>query len=342
MGKTAFFCMMAAAVLLAVVYDFYAAFLTAASLMTAALLSAGTALLCRCLLHPRITVPDRAERGTPLSVMVDMGRPNFLFPWTFHVRAAGRELEKAVLSGRHAWRFSYPASHCGMIKKPDICMVWHDFFGLFQYSKRFPSSGMILVVPRLLTDSRSAVQCLKGLLPSSEDDYNGGSDLYHPGDDMRHINWKTSARYDELYLRRRSSSSSPYFLALTRPENPEDRVLAWDTWYTLGAALLASRHVFSIFSADASRHGQVFPVHDGLSFRAAMDILLKKQYAPSSDLSFSSVPDDACLLWVTGSPDASPRSRGDTIIWSTDESCRAASFAGRKALLDFWKGGSHE
>ena len=339
MRRTALFCIIAASFLLAVIYDSYAAFLTAASVTAAPLLSAAAAWGCRLFLRPRIEFPSQADREIPVPVTVKLPGSAFMIPFDFQIQTDDQSLYKLIPSCRGSWQLSYTVMHCGAFRKPGIIIFWNDIFGLFRFSKRISSPGQILVFPRLLTDIQSASQKIRRILPSFETDYEGSSDLYRPGEELRHVNWKASARYDDLYLRRPSLSENCFLLALTLPDSPEDRDLAWDSWYTLGCALIASRHCFTVSFSDSSTEKPPVFVRDLHSFRIILSRLLQEQNSILTGFpSFPTGSDNICLLWVTGRSPVSLRGHSRAVVWSTDPLCRSASFAGRKAILDFWRG----
>lgn len=158
MRRTALFCIIAASFLLAVIYDSYAAFLTAASVTAAPLLSAAAAWGCRLFLRPRIEFPSQADREIPVPVTVKLPGSAFMIPFDFQIQTDDQSLYKLIPSGRGSWQLSYTVMHCGAFRKPGIIIFWNDIFGLFRFSKRISSPGQILVFPRLLTDIQSASQ----------------------------------------------------------------------------------------------------------------------------------------------------------------------------------------
>ena len=100
MRRTALFCIIAASFLLAVIYDSYAAFLTAASVTAAPLLSAAAAWGCRLFLRPRIEFPSQADREIPVPVTVKLPGSAFMIPFDFQIQTDDQSLYKLIPSGR--------------------------------------------------------------------------------------------------------------------------------------------------------------------------------------------------------------------------------------------------
>ena len=83
-----------------------------------------------------------------------------------------------------------------------------DYFGLFRIAYDFPSKIRMTVKPRILPLNRLKVadntKDVKKNFYSTQLDNVLGNDMrnYTPGDSPRCINWKVSARYNELYVRK--------------------------------------------------------------------------------------------------------------------------------------------
>lgn len=83
-----------------------------------------------------------------------------------------------------------------------------DFFGLFRITYAFPSRVRMTVKPRVL--SLEELQVTENTNDAKKNFYTTqmdtvlGNDMrgYRPGDSARQINWKVSARYQELYVRK--------------------------------------------------------------------------------------------------------------------------------------------
>jgi len=161
---------------------------------------------------------DRMEVGQSLSVKVRMDNDTFLpLPWVevddatpqhLVVTDMPRQATSVPLWGSRLLTFRLTAKRRGHYTVGPIRITLGDAFGLFQGHREFRSKAAVTVYPR--------VHRLEGLpVPLSQpfgpvrtrekafEDPSNQAEIreYRPGDNPRHIHWKTSARMGELMLR---------------------------------------------------------------------------------------------------------------------------------------------
>jgi len=161
---------------------------------------------------------DRMEVGQSLSVKVRMDNDTFLpLPWVevddatpqhLVVTDMPRQATSVPLWGSRLLTFKLTAKRRGHYTVGPVRITLGDAFGLFQGHREFRSKASVTVYPR--------VHRLEGLpVPLSQpfgpvrtrekafEDPSNQAEIreYRPGDNPRHIHWKTSARMGELMLR---------------------------------------------------------------------------------------------------------------------------------------------
>lgn len=161
---------------------------------------------------------DRMEVGQSLSVKVRMDNDTFLpLPWVevddatpqhLVVTDMPRQATSVPLWGSRLLTFKLTAKRRGYYTVGPIRVTLGDAFGLFQGQREFRSRATVTVYPR--------VHRLEGLpVPLSQpfgpvrtrekafEDPSNQAEIreYRPGDNPKHIHWKTSARMGELMLR---------------------------------------------------------------------------------------------------------------------------------------------
>jgi uncharacterized protein (DUF58 family) len=150
---------------------------------------------------------------------------------------------------------SIPAPHVGVPEIGVDTWIFSDIFGLFEIRMRGGETGECLVLPRdfevqalrfLSSDDGRALPNRTSEDLSSPDDTRA----YRPGDPLKRVHWKLSARRRELTVRRYETPAPPDTLILmdcTLPGSPadseENRAVLRDTLCetALSVALMQSR-----------------------------------------------------------------------------------------------------
>jgi uncharacterized protein (DUF58 family) len=163
------------------------------------------------------------------------------------------------------------ASHClekrGVYTLPPIDVVTSFPFGLLEHRLRHTDQTEIVVYPRISPIRTSFVEQIAGgrtvaRVASSDGDEYFGMREYIPGDDIRHIAWRLSARMGKWMVRELSCESSRHvILALdcrwvsdmeNFPERFEESV---DLAASIAVALLRQQYDVSLVAPEAFLEG---------------------------------------------------------------------------------------
>ncbi|GIL28612.1 DUF58 domain-containing protein [Actinocatenispora comari] len=184
---------------------------------------------------PRLTVereiePDRVVAGEPCRATVAMTstarfRAQGLTGSERLVSQRGEQSEVPVppvrLPAGRAARTGYllPTDRRGVLDVGPLEVARQDPLGLVRAAKTFGSSTRVWVHPRSYRLSRVPVGAARSL-DGVVDAVQYGSITFHalreyvPGDDLRHVHWRTSARVGELMVREHVDTSLPRIVIL--------------------------------------------------------------------------------------------------------------------------------
>lgn len=161
---------------------------------------------------------DRCEVGQSLGVKVRLDNDTFLpLPWVEvddatpqHLVSTDmpRQATAVPLWGSRLVTFRLKALRRGHYTVGPIRVTLGDAFGLFQGKREFHSRATVTVYPRVHPLDRLPVPLSQPFGPvrtreKAFEDPSNQAEIreYRPGDNPRHIHWKTSARMGELMLR---------------------------------------------------------------------------------------------------------------------------------------------
>ncbi len=252
------------------------------------LLSLPAALTCRLTLAAERDALDRGEQGKWL-ISAEWRGPLPL------PRLSARLTERNCLTGgRSRRRFVMPAptggrpitrpadtAHCALLElRADRVRVC-DYLGLFTIPRPAPQPAQLLVLPVPVDPGPLDLPQGQGSRPGDQaarpkgpgEDYELRD--YRPGDPMRRVHWKLSAKRDELIVREPWETDAPLpLLTFDRLGGPDavDRVL--DRVLGLSRALLAVQQPHALLWLDSSGEPRYCPVSDERELRLAMlDVL---------------------------------------------------------------------
>lgn len=197
------------------------------------------------------------------------------------------------------WKLRYltvlPTEHCGgLICRPE--KVWvYDYLGLFRHRIRHPEPGTTAVLPRPVP--MGAVFRNRPPIPTRYRPRPGGGfaenhdlRLYRPGDDLRQIHWKMSAKTGKLILREPLEPIRGRILVtldLSGTDDALDRKLGRLLW--LGRQLLEQGAAYEIhaLTGDGIR---IWPVRDEKALSGALNQLLFLPPAAEGSITDSPIP----------------------------------------------------
>jgi uncharacterized protein (DUF58 family) len=182
------------------------------------------------LVRPRLTVvrgvePDRVMRGEPCRVTLEVsnGRPWGTLTVVGEDRCGTREVPIPLVRLRpgRATTVTYaaPTGRRGVVRLGPLRVGRRDPFGLASVQRTFGPADQVWVYPYVhpiagVPDGSS--RNLDGLaerVPHGSITFDALRE-YVPGDDLRHVHWRTSARIGELMVRERVDTSRPRLAVL--------------------------------------------------------------------------------------------------------------------------------
>lgn len=247
----------------------------AVSLWAAAALLAGAALCARRGFSVSVRLPeDNARRLVPFTCTVEIENRSVFPVNRFAVDLVCRMQGETVhtervygsIAGRGRVLLDLPltARHAGLLTvSAERLWVW-DLLALFAFRKRFGARAEAVLLPALL-ELPAALEHA-ALLPAEEDGAPGmldgvppevrEIDAYRPGDAMRDVHWKLSARQDTLLSKRYSLETRPcvcvwWELCAGRPADADAADAFWALCFALSAGLLAAQAPHSLCWYDA-------------------------------------------------------------------------------------------
>nr|MBP6060263.1 DUF58 domain-containing protein [Dialister sp.] len=229
-----------AAIFVMTIYDLYAAFLMAVMLILAPLLSILPMYWIRKRLRLSIKVPARLLRGHLAEAQLTLEGP-FLSLLSSPEALLGAETSDETVSFDGGIRFIFrrTASHCGRFDMGEAHIRWTDPFGFHTFTLN-AGNVSIIVLPLKMGEYKATMKTLR-LIAGSDEPERFGATLYKPGDNPHLINWKVTARTDDVYVRDMyPAEGTNLVLAADYARKPDERDLLCDALYSAGLALCAS------------------------------------------------------------------------------------------------------
>lgn len=330
MYRISYLFLFAAAVFLMVIYDLYAAFLLAMVLLLVPLLSLGWGFLAKRSLSCRLLVPPAAVRGTPMEAVLSIRGAMVSFLSSLSAFLQGQEYD-AYEEDKAELRFYFhlPMSHCGRLSLAESVVSWQDPFRLFHFRKVLPSASL-LVLPQKIGQVPMILHSLLTLAGSDEVEYFGATE-YKPGDNPHLINWKITARREEVYVRDSMPADNVRIaLAADYAASPEERDTLGDALYSCGLALAASHMTFRFAWATEKGQPVLETIHDQEEWNEAIRSFLRQ--GGSHALTQSPVSPYIPICYFTDSPSPAIPSHLHPAIWCSREGAKGAALSGRKAI----------
>jgi uncharacterized protein (DUF58 family) len=211
----------------------------------------------------RVVYPDRVERGRPalakLRVRNLAGRPQpGLSAWD-HAGGSTRTVQvRALAAGAEAtYRYELPTGTRGLMTVGPLTLLRADPFGLARNRHPAGETGTLWVHPR-----RYPARARIGGFPrhhhdgaTTDDSLRGSLDLrdvreYQPGDEVRHLHWKATARTGRMMVRDYADPEQPRFTLLLDTRGDALPPNGFEEAVEVAASLLAA-------SATAGHHSRL-------------------------------------------------------------------------------------
>ena len=332
MHRLSYFLLLALFFFLMVMYDFYAAFLSFAVILLAPLPSVLLCLWARKRITVTVPASIHAVRGEEILVPVQVSAPCLSFLPGLTLACGGQVLTAENRKGNLLF-FSLSACpvHCGIMPLGPIEITLTDVFGLLRFS--LPKAEAALhVLPKPIGRYDAASALLSRLLLTGEPEHFGAAP-YKEGDSVRLINWKVTARKDDLYVRDTwPAEGSALLLAASVPADGDARDTVGDALLTIGRVLLAEKKIFSFLWTDEARHIH----HETLSSeeewkRTLLACLTKGGATSPFPAAERELPPDLPLLFLTGETAPILPQHRPLYVWNADPSGKG-DLCGRAAI----------
>ncbi len=226
----------------------------------------------------RIHAPlDNMDKGKEFRIYVELENPLWLsLPACYLMMEVGNEFlderEEVVitmpLGPKNTSKASYPLSskYVGDIKVKAVCLFADDWLGLRTTMIPLKNEVDVLVMPQGKGDAQMDLNAMEPGMEEAEESKLKGSDFsdvseireYIPGDSMKDIHWKLSAKKDEWMVKERLRMSSKQ-MAIVLELNPEEVEYSdenMELLYGIGKQCLASRVPIEIWWWNA-RFGEI-------------------------------------------------------------------------------------
>lgn len=154
------------------------------------------------MLKAKLVCPEKANMGMPVRTQLQVACKFPAVPVKYKLRLCN-VLTDTRYTGLPGERI--PTDHCGLIRMEGCKLYVYDYLGLWRHTvKQAPQ--LLYVFPRELPMELPDKESGKRLLrwkPKAGGGFGENHDLrlYRPGDELRHIHWKMSAKTGKLIYR---------------------------------------------------------------------------------------------------------------------------------------------
>lgn len=177
-------------------------------------------------------------------------------------------------------------THCGTRQLRVEQLRIYDYLGLFSHRIKTIPTGLLIVEPQPLETEALCGQAHsdRALIPKRGGGFSEEHELreYLPGDDLRQIHWKLSAKTGKTVVRQpmEQQTHSYILMVLLRGDPQElDRILGRLLWLSNTLVQQGQKHCVRVLSG---RGLEQFQVSDGESCKTMMDSILSAPQAPQN------------------------------------------------------------
>lgn len=337
MGRFYYIFLIFIAFFLMVIYDLYDAFFLAVVLvLTPCILyflsrQAGKKADCT------VGSPSRIARGEKAEISVFLKGPFLPFLSSLEVLLDGAPYESyEERRDGIVFYFTRDILHCGRYSPGKITFSWKDPFGLFHFQKEMPSSAF-LVYPRRIGTYQAALASLRRIAGSEDVEYFGATE-YKPGDNPHLINWKITARKDQVYVRDSYPAGSDKIILAADYERDDNlRDIVGDALLSAGLALLSARVPFRfVFTTEKGPAFQTIRTRE--DWQDAVSGFLRAGSAPA--LMGAALSPYIPICYITGNPNPPLPPELSPAVWCAADGARGAALSGRDAIYQALGGNS--
>ena len=326
MQKTALLIMVICAIFLMTMYDFYGAFLLGIIM----LLTPVPGLILLFCVKKDITVttdaPTKAFRNQEIRIPFHIHSRFFYFlPFTITIKNKGDTFSYNQSEQALTWT----PTNSGRIIPPAVTISFTDPFHLFYRSYTHEFSPMV-IMPKKIGYTRNILHALlQGIIENKE--YFGAT-AYEPGDNIKLMNWKVTARKDDLYMRDTQTDTSPLLTLAADYDTPDsNQDILFDTLFSSGMALLDQHHAFRFLwcTEKNSPHAVLIRTQEEW-FKELYEFLL---YGGTHALSYAPCPSDSPVIYFTNQKAPYLPSSLFIRLWTTNKT-GSGELCGTSAILE--------
>ena len=244
------------------------------------------------------TAPARVQRGERCLLRLTAVRrcPLPVAPMEALVHLGPCSLERLTLAedsrGGQTVEIPFAAGHVGVSAVGVETLKVTDVFGLFEKTLHPRETfSELLVLPRPFTLEPLVFAPLDqgmGTMARATEDLSSPSDVraFQPGDAMKKVHWKLSARRQELMVRRFEEPILPESLILMCAKTPEgpSASLIWDGLVETAASLLVRERECGHTSTLPLHGRQPCVIHSGMALQDGLERLARAEPDPGEKL----------------------------------------------------------
>ena len=336
MGRLYYIIVLFIAFLLMVLYDLEGAFLLSLVMILTPLPLYGLERWIAPRLILTLSAPKSVRRGEKLEIALTVKGPFLFLLASPDASLNGVPYETYEEgNGNITFYFEKNALHCGRVDMGKPSISWTDPFGLFHFRKTSAPAGC-LVFPKQVGNVHTILESLRKLSASDEVEYFGATE-YKPGDNPHLINWKITARKEEVFVRDSYPAESEKFvLATDYEENEEYRDTIGDALYSAGLALLSVPSSFRFaFTTKAGPVSQMIRTRD--DWEEAIRGFLEAGQAQA--LRDSPLSPYVPIVYLTGDPNPPISPVLHPALWCAAPDAPRAMLSGKGEIYEALGGG---
>ena len=336
MGRLYYIIVLFIAFLLMVLYDLEGAFLLSLVMILTPLPLYGLERWISPRLILTLSAPKSVRRGEKLEIALTVKGPFLFLLASPDASLNGVPYETYEEgNGNITFYFEKNALHCGRVDMGKPSISWTDPFGLFHFRKTSAPAGC-LVFPKQVGNVHTILESLRKLSASDEVEYFGATE-YKPGDNPHLINWKITARKEEVFVRDSYPAESEKFvLAADYEENEGYRDTIGDALYSAGLALLSVPSSFRFaFTTKAGPVSQMIRTRD--DWEEAIRGFLEAGQAQA--LRDSPLSPYVPIVYLTGDPNPTVSPVLHPALWCAAPDAPRAMLSGKGEIYEALGGG---
>ena len=338
MRRTSYCILCLAGLFLLIMYDMPQAF----SLGLACILAPLPGIVLAWKAHKRIRcswqIPRGITRAAPSQCQLLISGPSWYIP-SFFISTEELEFTTSPSSLPAACAIPLTIPPCGLFSIHKGEAWYMDPFHLCRFHMPLTALDGFVFPARIGTESQ-ILQALSHIMTPDEKYYYGAVQ-YKPGDNPRLINWKMTARTDDVYVRdSEPANGTDLLIACSTPQSPDQRDTIGDTLLSAGLALLHSGKTFTLlFLSSTGPRKEIITSVD--AFYTALEECIGRGLSGNVlEQAEKLIPAQSPLLYLTGESHVFIPPALHPVIWSASP-CDNADMSGRNDIMTQLGGDIH-